>query len=118
MNKDTFSRRIIVALVRDNPGVLAAIVGVIRRRGINIASLAVGHSEKNKFSRMTFVVEGQEKPVANISSQLNKLIDDEINKPAQMQDTQAIASFQTQLGAAYASKSAYINEHEKLNEKS
>ena len=48
MNKDTFSRRIIVALVRDNPGVLAAIVGVIRRRGINIASLAVGHSEKNK----------------------------------------------------------------------
>ena len=75
MNKDIFSRRIIVALVKDNPGVLAAIVGVIRRRGINIASLAVGHSEKNKFSRMTFVVEGQEKPLANISSQLNKLID-------------------------------------------
>ena len=75
MNKDIFSRRIIVALVKDNPGVLAAIVGVIRRRGINIASLAVGHSEKNKFSRMTFVVEGQEKAVANISSQLNKLID-------------------------------------------
>jgi hypothetical protein len=45
---------------------------------------------------------------------LNKLIDDEIRKPEAMQDTQAIASFQTQLGAAFASKSAYINEHEKL----
>ena len=31
-----------------------------------------------------------------------------------MQDTVAIASFQTQLGAAISSKSAYINEHEKL----
>ena len=45
---------------------------------------------------------------------LNTLIDDEIEKPPAMQDTQAIASFQTQLGAAMASKSAYINEHEKL----
>lgn len=45
---------------------------------------------------------------------LNKLIDDEIAKPATIQNSQAIASFQTQLGAAIASKSAYINEHEKL----
>jgi hypothetical protein len=45
---------------------------------------------------------------------LTTLIEDEIAKPTPMQDTQAIASFQTQLGAATASKSAYINEHEKL----
>ena len=37
-------------------------------------------------------------------------VEDEIRKPTDMQDTQAIASFQTQLGAAFASKSAYINE--------
>ena len=58
-------------------------------------------------------MEDRQEVMTNIA-RLNQLIDDEINKPAQMQDTQAIASFQTQLGAAYASKSAYINEHEKL----
>ena len=58
-------------------------------------------------------MEDRQEVMSNIE-RLNKLIDDEINKPTPMQDTQAIASFQTQLGAAYASKSAYINEHEKL----
>ena len=45
---------------------------------------------------------------------LNKLVDNEMEKPSAMQDTVALASFQTQLGAAISSKSAYINEHEKL----
>ena len=58
-------------------------------------------------------MEDRQQVMSNIE-RLNKLIDDEINKPTPMQDTQAIASFQTQLGAAYASKSSYINEHEKL----
>ena len=58
-------------------------------------------------------MEDRQEVMTNIE-RLNKLIDDEIDKPTPMQDTQALASFQTQLGAAYASKSAYINEHEKL----
>ena len=58
-------------------------------------------------------MEDRQEVVKNVE-RLNKLIDDEIRKPLAMQDTQAIASFQTQLGAAMASKSAYINEHEKL----
>ncbi len=58
-------------------------------------------------------MEDRQEVMKNIE-RLNKLIDDEIRKPEAMQDTQAIASFQTQLGAAFASKSAYINEHEKL----
>ena len=45
---------------------------------------------------------------------LNTLINDEMNKPADMQDIQALAMFQTQLGAMIGSKSSYINEHEKL----
>ena len=45
---------------------------------------------------------------------LNKLIENEMDNPSAMQDTVALASFQTQLGAAISSKSAYINEHEKL----
>ena len=68
-------RRTIVALVHDKPGVLARISGLFRRRGVNIESLAVGHSEQKAFSRMTFVVGGAENSVKNISSQLNKLID-------------------------------------------
>jgi hypothetical protein len=45
---------------------------------------------------------------------LNKLIDDEMDKPADSQDSVAIMSYQTQLGAMIGSKSSYINEHEKL----
>lgn len=47
-------------------------------------------------------------------STLEKLIDEEMNKPKDFQDTQALAAFHTQLGAAIAAKSAYINEHDKL----
>ena len=74
-NDNVSFQRTISALVQDRPGVLARIAGLFRRRGFNIASLAVGRSEQTGLSRMTFVVEGQEKPLANISSQLNKLID-------------------------------------------
>ena len=50
----------IIALVEDKPGVLTRVASLFRRRGFNIASLAVGHSEKQGLSRMTFVVEGDE----------------------------------------------------------
>ena len=36
----------IVALVEDKPGVLTRIASLFRRRGFNIASLAVGKSEQ------------------------------------------------------------------------
>ena len=46
----------LVALVQDKPGVLNRIASMFRRRGFNISSLAVGHSEADGFSWMTFVV--------------------------------------------------------------
>jgi len=58
-------------------------------------------------------MEDRQEVMKNIE-RLNQLIEDEMDKPAPAQDMQAIASFQTQLGAAISSKSAYINEHEKL----
>ena len=58
-------------------------------------------------------MEDRQEVIRNIE-RLNKLIEDEMDKPAGAQDMQALASFQTQLGAAISSKSAYINEHEKL----
>ena len=70
-----FQQRTIVALVNDKPGVLARIAGLFRRRGFNIASLAVGHSERRGFSRMTFVVEGPPNVVQHVAAQLDRLID-------------------------------------------
>ena len=58
-------------------------------------------------------MEDRQEVLKNID-RLNKLIEDEMDKPAGTQDTQSLASFQVQLGAAMSSKSAYINEHEKL----
>ena len=65
----------IVALVEDLPGVLTRIASMFRRRGFNIASLAVGKSERHGLSRMTFVVDGDEDTVNQVTKQLDKLID-------------------------------------------
>ena len=65
----------IVALVRDRPGVLTRVASMFRRRGFNIASLAVGHSEVPGMSRMTFVVHGDDPTVNQVIEQLRKLID-------------------------------------------
>lgn len=65
----------ITALVEDKPGVLNRITSMFRRRGYNIASLAVGPSEIPDLSRMTFVVEGDPLTLEQVSKNLNKLID-------------------------------------------
>jgi len=65
----------IVALVEDRPGVLTRIASMFRRRGFNIASLAVGRSERPGLSRMTFVVDGDQNTVYQVTKQLDKLID-------------------------------------------
>lgn len=65
----------LVALVQDRPGVLTRIASLFRRRGFNIASLAVGKSELPGLSRMTFVVNGDDNTVNQVTKQLDKLID-------------------------------------------
>ena len=65
----------LTALVEDKPGVLNRITSMFRRRGYNIASLAVGPSEIPDLSRMTFVVEGDTRTTEQVSKNLNKLID-------------------------------------------
>ncbi|MCH7971654.1 MAG: acetolactate synthase small subunit [Chloroflexi bacterium] len=74
-NRNGTFQRTIAALVQDRPGVLARIAGLFRRRGFNIASLAVGRSERPGLSRMTFVVEGPEEVVRHVAAQLDRLID-------------------------------------------
>ena len=65
----------ITALVEDKPGVLARVAGLFRRRGFNIASLAVGQSEQPGLSRMVFVVDGDQYTVDQATKQLDKLIE-------------------------------------------
>ena len=64
-----------MALVQDKPGVLNRVSSMFRRRGFNISSLAVGHSETQGFSRMTFVVDGDDGTIDQVTKQLYKLID-------------------------------------------
>ena len=68
-------RSTIVAHVEDRPGVLARVASLFRRRGFNIESLAVGHSDEPGLSRMTIVVDGSENQVDQVEKQLFKLID-------------------------------------------
>ena len=75
MTTKSASKRTITALVQDKPGVLNRISSMFRRRGFNIASLAVGRSETPNLSRMTFVVEGGDAVVEQVTKHLHKLID-------------------------------------------
>lgn len=65
----------VVAWMEDRPGVLTRVTSLFRRRGFNIESLAVGHSEEPGISRMTFVVDGDERMVDQAVKQLEKQID-------------------------------------------
>ena len=65
----------ITALVEDQPGVLNRISSMFRRRGYNISSLAVGQSETDGLSRMTFVVEGDPEKVEMVAKNLHKLVE-------------------------------------------
>jgi acetolactate synthase-1/3 small subunit len=48
---------------------------LFRRRGFNIDSIAVGHSEVPHLSRMTIVAEGSDTQVEQIRKQMEKIID-------------------------------------------
>jgi acetolactate synthase I/III small subunit len=63
----------IVALMRDRPGVLNRATSLFRRRGFNIESLAVGHSETVGVSRMTVVTDAAD--VEQVVKQLYRLVD-------------------------------------------
>src|SRR3990172_500340 len=66
---------IMVARVEDHPGVLTKVATLFRRRGFNIASLTVGHSEEVGISRMTIVIEGTGDHIKQGEKQLYKLVE-------------------------------------------
>jgi len=66
---------VLSAWMRDKPGVLHRVCGLLRRRNFNIDSLQVSHSEQPGISRMTFVVDGDEQVAAQVEKQMAKLVD-------------------------------------------
>ncbi|MEE9490676.1 MAG: acetolactate synthase small subunit [Dehalococcoidia bacterium] len=69
------TKHTLIALVEDRPGVLNRVASLIRRRGFNIESIAVGHSELPGLSRMTIVVDGATTAVEQVRKQLEKVIE-------------------------------------------
>jgi acetolactate synthase I/III small subunit len=67
-------RHVLSALVQNVPGVLAHVAGMFASRGYNIDSLAVGETEDPNFSRMTFVVVGDDSVLEQVRKQLEKIV--------------------------------------------
>ncbi len=67
-------RHVLSALVMNQPGVLAHISGMLASRAFNIDSLAVGATENPEFSRITFVVNGDDKVLDQVRKQLEKIV--------------------------------------------
>ena len=61
-------------LVEDESGALSRIAGLFARRGFNIESLAVGPAEERGRSRLTMVVEGDDRTLEQMTKQLDKLV--------------------------------------------
>ena len=68
-------RHILAAWMRDRPGVLNRVTGLLSRRNFNIDSLQVSASEEPGISRMTFEVSGDDRTLEQVRSQLIKLVD-------------------------------------------
>jgi len=68
------STHVLSLLVEDKPGLLTRVAGLFARRGFNIESLAVGHSEIAGLSRITVVVDVEDLPLEQVTKQLNKLV--------------------------------------------
>ena len=62
----------ISVMVENKFGVLARISGLFSARGFNITSLAVGETEDPTTSRMTIVVEGDDKTLEQIKKDTDR----------------------------------------------
>ncbi|MFT2815880.1 acetolactate synthase small subunit [Leifsonia sp. A12D58] len=82
------STHVLSLLVEDKPGLLTRVAGLFARRGFNIESLAVGHSEIEGLSRITIVVDVEDQPLEQVTKQLNKLIN--VIKIVELDPAQAV----------------------------
>jgi acetolactate synthase-1/3 small subunit len=67
--------RTLVVMVENESGVLNRVMSLFRQRMFNVESVAVGHTETPGISRMTFVLEGDDYTVEQVTKQLYKLLE-------------------------------------------
>ncbi len=67
-------KHVIMALVQNQPGVLAHVAGMFSARGFNIDSLVVGRTDDPQLSRMTIVAVGDDRVLEQIRKQLEKIV--------------------------------------------
>ena len=68
-------RHIISILLENEAGALSRVSGLFSARGYNIETLTVAPTEDVSLSRLTIVTTGSDEVIAQITKQLNKLID-------------------------------------------
>lgn len=88
-------QRILVVLVEDKPGVLDRVASLFRRRGFNIESLTVGHTEHPGISRMTITLDSNRAGAERVITYLYKLVnviqvEDLTNRPMVSRDLSMI----------------------------
>lgn len=68
-------RHVIAVLVENSIGALNRIVNLFSARGFNLESVAVGETDDPTVSRMTLVTTGDDRIIAQVNRQLNRLVD-------------------------------------------
>ena len=66
---------ILSILVENKPGILFKVTHLFRSKNFNIDSISVGVTENPELSKMTITTYGDEKRIAQIVKQLDKMID-------------------------------------------
>jgi acetolactate synthase I/III small subunit len=66
--------RTFVVLVEDVPGVLDRVASLFRRRGYNIESLSVGHTDREGVSHITVVMNADDRTAALVQANLYKVV--------------------------------------------
>lgn len=64
----------LAVLVENHPGVLMRVAGLFARRAYNIDSLSVCQTDNPVISRMTIVVNGDDRVIEQVTKQLYKLV--------------------------------------------
>ena len=68
-------RHVIAVLLQNEPGALTRMTGMFSSRGYNIDSLNVAPTDDPTVSRVTLVMSGSDAAIAQLNSQLAKLVD-------------------------------------------
>ena len=68
-------RHVIAVLVENSIGALNRVANLFSARGFNLESVAVGETDDAEIARMTLVTTGNDRIIAQVTRQLNNLID-------------------------------------------